>query len=204
MQPYFFPYINYFELMSSVDTFVFFDDVQYIRRGWVNRNRIRRSDGGTQYITVPTTKAARSEKINNISIANNEWVNQHTKTFLTLYGKKAESHYLFNLYRSLSNYSSLSDMLCHTLASTASYLGIQVQFLKSSQLPSDSTRTDRLIEICKTLGASTYINAAGGRDLYKEEDFMAHSIELKFVEPTSHHNKLSIIDYCIGDGLTQL
>jgi hypothetical protein len=95
MQPYFFPYAGYFQLMKNVDLFVFLDDVQYIRRGWINRNKINKNT--PTYITVPINKAPQSAKINEISICHG-WVDNHLKSFIHVYGNKIKENIVFICY----------------------------------------------------------------------------------------------------------
>lgn len=100
-QPYFYPYLGYFKLISSVDKFVFFNDVQYIRRGWINRNRINVDN----YLTVPILKTKRSEIINNIKIDySTHWHYKHCRTLETKYGKKCLEHPIYLFYKNIPTY----------------------------------------------------------------------------------------------------
>lgn len=194
MQPYLFPYPGYFEMMAEVDIFVFLTDVQYIRRGWVNRNRIRRSsDGDPMYFTVPVVKAPRSELILNMQIAGNEWVQDHLRMFATSYGKKAISHPMYEYYKTLAHYSNLCDMLCESAVTMADHLGIETEYCLSTEHPSELRGKDRIIELCKKFSADMYVNLPGGRELYREEEFAENGLKLKFMEPTAK-GYLSILD----------
>jgi len=192
-QPYFFPYLGYFKLIQSVDKFVFFDDVQYIRRGWINRNKIRKND--PLWITIPIKKTSRNTRINQIEI-DGEWnsiVNIHLKTFETTYGKKVKENDLYHFYASLSSYKSLNDLVCETIKWVCSQLKLKTQFIHSNDFPSDLKGQDRILDICKKLNATHYFNLPGGVDLYDESVFADQGIKLNFIN-TDIYTKISVIE----------
>lgn len=196
MQPYFFPYIGYFELIRAVDVFVLLTTVQYIRKGWVNRNRVRRKDSWG-YITVPVLHQPRGTKIRDIKIDNSTaWKKRILKTLRCTY-KRAEEHPLYQCLKSQEE-EMLSPILCNTLKFTAHYLGLSTEFVESS--PSHERSQELILSVCKDFGATTYINLPGGMGLYDETQFAKNAVELKFMKPTSHPNTLSILDLCLGDG----
>jgi hypothetical protein len=191
MQPYFFPYIGYFQLIHSVNRFILGDDVQYIERGWVNRNRILKPcDGGFMYITVPLVKHSHEIHINNAQLkSGSEWKTKIVGQF-DHYKKKAPY------------YTSVRDLLLHCLAlpettigrfnayclkAACDYIGIDFTIELQSEMTFDysmvTCRCDRPIEICKQLGATHYVNAPGGKSLYDPEKFQQSNIMLSFLEP---------------------
>jgi len=190
MQPYFFPYVGYFQLMAVVDKFVFLSDVQYIRRGWVNRNRIPSRDKDFQYLTVPVAKHARESTIEQMQIAPG-WIDEHLSLLRHAYGKKIESHPLIRHYSGLGRHISLNEMLCESLMWTARYLGLNCDFAYSSGISHQSGQR-RILDICRHYGATSYLNLSGGKDLYDAADF--GSIKLQFMPPTQYTNCFSIID----------
>jgi len=196
MQPYFFPYIGYFELMEAVDLFVFLTDVQYIRRGWVNRNRIRAKDKPFQHLTVPVKQQHQSDPIKDIQIAEGDWCASHLQILRHTYGK--QQHPLLDLYVTLGKHNYLCPMLMDSLVATARIMGLDTQFMDSNGL-SEARGQQRIMEICERLGVGTYINLPGGRDLYQPEKFAEKGIDLQFMVPTSHPNKFSVIDLMLGD-----
>lgn len=196
MQPYFFPYAGYFELISEVDIFVYFTDVQYIERGWVNRNRIKCRDNW-MYITVPIVKHHQSEKIDNIKIANKEWAKNHIKSFQHEYGCKVDEEFV-EVYNNLSRFDYLSTMLLDSLEWTCSKLKIATKRICSSGMADTFKSQERIIQICKHLNADTYINLPGGRQLYDQNTFKKEGIELKFM-PMTARGTLSIIDNLFND-----
>jgi hypothetical protein len=204
MQPYFYPYIGYFELIQSVDHFVFLDDAQYTR-GWINRNRIRsQSDAGWSYLTVPINKHSNSTSINEITIHNSDWKKQHYETLKRTYSKNL-CHEIFKYYFETSNDDHLLiDMLCNSIKVISEFLDIAPHFSKSSDLKCNSRNQQKIIDICLTLGATEYLNLPGGKTLYDTQAFQDKNIQLKFMELTKHHNMLSILDCILGDNLTQI
>lgn len=201
MQPYYYPYIGYFELIKSVDKFVFLNNVQYIRRGWVNRNRIRWNNTW-KYLTVPIVKCSRSTLIENIKISGDEWKRDHLISIIYSYNNVI-NHPIVQHLASLTT-NSLCELLMDTLQHTAQFLGLKTEFLDSRNYPSDRRKQYLLIDICKQLGATTYVNAPGGVSLYDPADFEQEKIKLEFLPPTKHENKFSILDLLLYDGIKLL
>lgn len=190
MQPYLFPYIRYFQLIDAVDVFVFFDDVQYLRRGWINRNRLmsKQSKAGWQYLTFPVVKADfSSAAINEVKLSlSKEALKDHLlKSLSILYGKIVEDHAVTKIVLEAldAHYPSLSGYLVATNKALANFMGMKTKFLCSSELGDDKRLKgqSRIIEICKALNATEYSNLPGGRELYAAEDFSEHNIELTFI-----------------------
>lgn len=193
MQPYFFPYLGYFKLINSVDKFVFFDDVQYIRRGWVNRNKIRLEK--PLWLTVPVIKCDRDTSINAIEI-DQEWeklTQTHLKTFDTTYGKKAKQNGFYQYYSSLSSHTNLCKLLCESIQFVSRNLNIKTEFVYSSSMPSEEKAQDRIIDICKKLKATEYYNLPGGVSLYDPTIFQNNSIKIEFIN-TDIFPKISVIE----------
>ncbi len=190
MQPYFFPYAGYFSLVSSVDVFVFFDDVQYIRRGWIARNRIlnRNSDSGWEYINVPLKKAAQQARICEMEIHHDDqWEEKLIRKVTFRYSKApffgAVSELLFDTLR--HDLNRISDLNCTSIQEICGYMGIEKTFMRSSALEYNRSlgACEKLIEITRSLGGTTYCNAVGGRNLYDREEFARAGLGLLFVQP---------------------
>lgn len=187
MQPYFMPYIGYFQLIQAVDAFVFYDDVNFIKSGWVNRNRIL-INGEAKYFTVPLLKASQNKLINEVEI------NTHSKEYLklqktieTAYKKAPYFELVIELIKELfsKRHTNVAEIAMESVKLVTEYLGLKTRFLISSVDFSDSKgmeKAERLIFICKQLNANTYINAVGGRELYSRETFSAHNIKLQFIQ----------------------
>jgi len=193
MQPYFFPYGGYFQLMSSVDLFIYFDDVQFVRRGWMTRNKISSPSGDGQiYINVPVCKSDRSAKINEISIFG-DWVGKHLKTFEHIYGKSVKDHIFYDFYSSLGSEKNLNRMLVRSLDWVSNYFRIGCKNVLSSELECDGKGQERIINLCKKVRAKEYWNLPGGVELYNRDVFLDNGLELNFID-TSHQKKSSIIE----------
>jgi hypothetical protein len=201
MQPYYYPYVGYFDLIKSVDKFVFLNNVQYIRRGWINRNRIRWINGW-KYLTIPIVKCPRSTLIQNIKVSGKDWKQEHLHA-LTISYKAVCNHSCFKHLASIET-DNLCELLMETLKNTSRFLGIKTDFADSRDYPSESRKQYRLIDICKQLGATTYVNAPGGASLYDTADFEKENINLEILPLTKHANKLSILDLIFGENLSTL
>ena len=185
MQPYFFPYIGYFQLIKMVDKFVFLDNVNYINKGWINRNKIL-AHGKSHDFVVPLKGASQNKKINEILVdSESKLLKKFTSTILNSYKNhpnfKPVSHLI---EKSLfETGGSLADMAIQSIVCTTRYLGIDCEFINSSDLDIDSRGEERIIDICVKLGASEYFNLPGGAGLYNQENFLHRNIKLDFIVP---------------------
>jgi len=207
MQPYFFPYLGYFQLMRAVDCFVFYDNAQYSKGGWVNRNRILQN-GKAGWWTFPVSRENYKLPINQRSYsATPEDVQDLVQKLEAAYAKAAQFKTIFPQTRDLLERGShnIAEFNQEHLIRLARSLGIQCKFLVSSQIPQNTALTaqDRVIDICLRVGASHYINSIGGLELYDQKSFQEAGIQLGFIKslPTTypqlghaHVPFLSIID----------
>lgn len=204
MQPYFFPYIGYFQLIHAVDTFVIYDDVNFIKGGWINRNFIL-SQGEKMRITLQLLGASPNQLINQVKVGDNR--NKLLKTIQQSYARAPHYPEVVGLLEEVlsSEETNLAKFLDHSLRRICDYLGLQPRWFLSSNLHKDVSLRgqDKVLAICKELGANHYINMPGGMDLYDHVSFKANDIRLSFVEPRiieytqSEHDfvpYLSIID----------
>lgn len=187
MQPYFLPYIGYFQLMSAVDKFVLLDDVNFITRGWINRNRIA-VNGEPHWLTLPLAKASQNRLINEIEIVDDpSWKRKTLRTVELSYRRAPHSNEVLSLFSDILNEAqgSLSLFLFRHLQRMADYIGIKVQIEATSAVyPKDGQAgQDRIIDICVREGATSYANLPGGRELYDPASFAAAGIELLFLDP---------------------
>lgn len=199
-QPYFYPYLGYFKLINSVDFFVFFNDAQYIRRGWVNRNRISKD----LFLTVPVVKSNRSNLINSIKIDySTNWHHKHCRTLQVRYGKKILDHPIYLFYKNIPRYVYIVDLLEESIKNVCEFLNIKTNFIKSEniEINQELKKQSRIIEICNKLKCSHYYNLPGGKKLYCQKDFLKYNINLEFIETKEITNYLSIFDVCLGEGI---
>lgn len=185
MQPYFFPYIGYFQLMHAVDKFVFYDDVNFIKSGWINRNRLYLA-GSVRYITVPLDGASSFKKICDTRVKpTDEWAAKMLSTVAQYYSKAP----FYNSVRDLlervltSHGGSLARLAKHSVTTTAEYLGLSTTFVLSSTIygNQDKKSTERVLDICRIEKANEYWNLPGGQSLYNADLFAQHGIDLNFV-----------------------
>jgi len=192
MQPYLFPYIGYFQLIHLVDNFVIYDDIQYMKHGWINRNRIL-LNGRPQYITFPVRKDELRTLINERRFVEN--INYTKKKILSTLRQVYSKAPFFDPVNSLleniinvndNNVAAFSE---HCLIEIVSYLQIDTCIKRSSRLGVDQSLTGekRVIAIVKELGGDHYINSIGGRELYSKERFSEKGIKLSFINSRDIH-----------------
>ena len=189
MQPYIFPYLGYFQLIESVDKFVFYDDVNFIKQGWINRNSILQN-GNPITFTIPLKKASSYSKINEVEInlaLYQKWENKFWKTISQSYSKApyfTETKKLLEEVLIEPN-SSISELASNSILKVLDYLNISKAISYSSESFSDSKeldKADRIISITKELNSNSYINRMGGKSLYNKDYFKMNGIELNFIE----------------------
>ncbi|NQZ87250.1 MAG: WbqC family protein [Colwellia sp.] len=185
MQPYFLPYIGYFQLIKAVDKFIIYDDVNFIKKGWINRNNLL-VNGQPFLFSVPLIKASQNRKINEIKmVESQEWHRKLLKTININYKKAPYFYEASSLIEKIFSYktNNISDYATNALKIICQYLGITTEIIPSSTIyrNSELIGKNRIIDICLKENASIYINASGGKKLYDETSFLENNIELKFI-----------------------
>jgi hypothetical protein len=185
MQPYLFPYIGYFQLINAVDKFVFFDDVNYIKRGWINRNRIL-LNGRDHLFTLPLKKASQNKLIRETEISEDiPWQNSLLKTIEMCYKKAPFFDFVFPLIKKniVEKEKNISIFIIKNIIELKKYLGITTEIVGTSSIYNNRNLAsqDRIMDICKKEGANVYLNLKGGRKLYSKEIFAENGILLKFL-----------------------
>lgn len=190
MQPYIFPYIGYFQLVYSSELFIFYDDVNFINKGWVNRNRIL-ANGKDLLITIPCIDASQNKLIKDVQLLNDDKSLRKILTTIQMNYKKAP-HYdaIYPLIENIFNckHNTISEFAIDSVVSISQYLGLQTVFKNSSTSYSNQTlkKGDRLIDICHIEKQNLYINAVGGKEIYNQEQFKSKGVTLKFLVPELH------------------
>jgi hypothetical protein len=214
MQPYLFPYIGYFQLMAASDLFVSYDDSQYIKGGWINRNRILLG-GRSRWFTLPVIHASHKAEIRSREYVRNPFAREHLAGQLAAcYRHAVNRDFAVDLTATLLGLPefNVASYNQRTLAAIASALGISVPIIASSSISRSATGgpTARVIEICHAVGADVFLNPIGGSHLYNHADFDAKGIELAFLEPSlqpyqqgehPHVPGLSILDVMMHNRL---
>ena len=187
MQPYLFPYLGYFQLLNAVDVFVFADDVNFIKGGFINRNRILLKNE-EYFITVPCAKKSQNKLINEIQISERSkgYPEGILLTIRQAYNKAPFFDDVFPIIESIfnSDIDNISTLAASSVESVSKYLEINVDFKFSSESFSHTRgqeKSTRLINITKELGCSTYTNPIGGKNLYDQKCFESKGIKLNFL-----------------------
>jgi len=191
MQPYFLPYIGYFQLLNYVDLWIVFDNIQYIDKGWINRNRILHPEHKKewQYITIPLDSRKQFSKINDIKIKQEIDWRKIILGKLTLYKKKSRFYnevfsFINNVFN--TNENNLSEFVTRSIRYTADYLGIKTKILVLSNMELPLTNInhpgDWALRICESIGAKEYINPFAGKDLFNNKKFKDSNIKLNFLK----------------------
>lgn len=186
MQPYFMPYIGYWQLMNAVDRYVIYDDVNFIKGGWINRNRIL-INGEPKYFNIQMKGASPHKRINEIEVSTEQPVIQKNLRILEAAYKKAPCFGdSFPILEDIlcSGKKDLASLIRYSFEKIADYLDIRTEFIVSSELDkrNELKGQDKVLEICRILGASEYYNAIGGRELYSFEAFREKGIKLCFLK----------------------
>lgn len=184
MQPYFFPYPGYFQLIAAVDTYVIYDNIKYVKSGWINRNRILR-DGVPVPFSLPLKHDSDRLDVREREIAQSFQPDKLLNQIRGAYAAATEFAGTFALIERILRHPdrNLFGFLHHSIGALCDWLGIRTPIRISSSLAIDHglKGRDKVIAICKALGADTYVNAIGGVDLYSHEDFAGAGLELRFV-----------------------
>jgi len=185
MQPYFMPYIGYFQLMHAVDKFIIYDNIEFTRRGWINRNRIL-VNGQPQYFTVNL------EKNSDYAMVNERRVSPiFVKERRRISAKIEANYYMAPFYEETfplikdcmeCSEENLFDFIYSSIVKVNRYLGIETELIVSSRLPIDHSLKNKykLWALSEHLDIQDYINPAGGIELYGKGEFAGHAVNLMF------------------------
>jgi hypothetical protein len=188
VQPYTFPYLGYFQLINAVDVFVFYDDVNFIKKGWIHRNRLL-NNGKDQLFSIPLRKASQNKLIKEIDLAIDEkWKDSFLKTLTYNYSKAPYFNETLALVEDVlcDTQISIADLASRSIQLCCQHMGINTRLLRSSEEFADNLnydRADRLIDITKRLGGDVYINPQNGKALYNKEYFQNKGVKLFFLKP---------------------
>lgn len=214
MQPYFFPYIGYWQLIDCADVFVIYDDVNYIKKGYINRNSILIREQKHR-LTLELIGSSQNKNINEIQVGNNQ--KKLIKTIKMAYSKSPYFATALPLIEEILSYeeNNLAQFLNHSLQNISRELQLNTKFIFSSDIKKDNKLTgqDKIIEIAEILNATEYINPIGGKDLYDKNILSRKNIKLSFlkashIEYKQYNNKfipnLSIIDILMFNSLKNI
>lgn len=218
MQPTYLPWLGYFALMDLADVFVFLDDVQLSRQSWQTRNRIKGESGKELMLTVPIRHAG-DQPIKDVEIEGTHWIAKHLKSFEQNYRKAPHFGEAMGLYKPIleAQPRKLCDLNISLISSIADRLGLAGRRLRSSELAEKSAdRRDRLVDICKAVGADTYLSPAGAAGYLSEENaegqFSEHGMKLlyqRYEHPTypqvngAFLSHMGVLDLIANVGIAQ-
>ena len=216
MQPYFFPYIGYFHLANAVDSFVVYDNIQYTKKGWINRNRILKN-GSDALISLPIKRASDYLDIRQRSMADDFNRKKMLNRIRGAYSGAPYFKLTFPLIEQIiqNENTNLFRFLHNSIVKSFEHLGIATAIRKSSDIDINHNLKgqDKVLALCEALGASTYVNAIGGIELYSKKAFLERNIDLKFIRsnlieyPQFKHDFcpwLSIIDVMMFNSMKDL
>jgi len=186
MQPYFFPYLGYWQLINAVDKYVIYDDVNFIKNGWINRNNIL-LNAKKHLITLPLEGASSFLLINQIKTSSKiKDKEKLLKTIEQAYKKAPYFEKILPIFKDTIFHESgfISNALIFSIKKIAEYLSINTEIILSSELKKDNSLSaeEKVMHICKVLNADSYYNAIGGQELYNAHNFEKNNINLNFLE----------------------
>lgn len=188
MQPYFFPYIGYFQLMAEVDVFVVYDNIKYTKKGWINRNRIL-LNGKDSTFSLPLKKDSDfldvKDRVLSETFNRDDLINK-------IRGAYRRAPYFKNVFPLLENIinhrdDNLFNYILYSLGSIKEYLGLTCDIKVSSSINIDHSlkSQDKVLAFGNALGAKSYSNPPGGISLYSQEAFSLHGMTLNFIQPNN-------------------
>jgi len=219
MQPYFFPYIGYYSLIKHTDKWIVFDVVQFIRHGWIERNRVLKPGEGWQYVSVPLQKHSRDAIIKDIRIRNDEdWKGKLLRQ-IEHYKKAPYYKEVIEVIKTAINIETDSMVMLntHILKTTCAYLSIPFDYSVFSEMDLAiepvTNAGEWALNISKAMQAQEYVNPIGGTDIFNKEQFDHSNVKLSFLKsnlkPYSQRRPafepgLSIIDILMFNNLSQI
>ena len=211
-QPYFLPYIGFWQLVNAADLFLIGDNYNFIKRGWIQRNRIL-INGKPFFFGLEVKHITSFRKINETEFIDFD-VAQKLNTVYRAYRKAPQFDAGYNLVKTILDNPerNVAEFLFQSIKDVCRFLGIDTKFIRSSEIPGNDSykREYRIYDFCHRLGGDTYLNAVGGQDLYHFDDFEKHGITLKFIHPNIRPYKqfynefvpgLSILDVIMFNSL---
>jgi len=214
MQPYFMPYIGYWQLMNAVDTYVVYDDVNYIKGKWVARNNVLMNS--QPHLFTITLNGASSNKLFYEITIRDDFV-KFRKMLHSCYCHAPYYSEVMRVLESIFLYEDkgVGNFMLHSFKEISDYVGIKTKFLLSSEIDKDNSLrgASKVMHICQKLKADIYINAIGGQNLYDKNEFLKNGIVLKFLKPELMPYKqfdndfvsgLSIIDVMMFNSVAEI
>ncbi len=213
LQSNYIPWKGYFDLIAQVNEFIIYDEMQYTKNDWRNRNKIK-TNNGTQWITIPVRVESLHQKINETKIFDANWSKKHKATLQTNYGKakcfNETKNFIFNLYDQASKLELLSEINFIFIKAICDYLQINTEISLSTKYELVEGRTQRLIDLCLQANASHYISGPSAKSYIDENLFTDNAIELEWMDYSGYEeyeqlylgfdHRVSILDLIFNEG----
>lgn len=185
MQPYFLPYIGYFQLLASVDLFIVYDNIKYTKKGWINRNRML-LNGTEAMFTLPLKKGSDSLDVMERELAADFDRTKLLNQFKGAYGRAPQFELTYAVLERIVRHedANLFRYIHHSIVRLCEHLGINTEIKISSEIAIDHELKgqDKVLALCKAASSDTYINTIGGVELYAKDDFRILGIDLQFIK----------------------
>lgn len=191
MQPYFLPYMGYWQLMAQADIFVVYDTIEFSKKGWINRNRFLQN-GTDQMFSIPLKKDSDYLHVKDRFLADAYDREKLIRQFQGAYGKAPyfKDHFPVIEDIIMCDHDNLFDYIHNSILKICGFLGLKTDIIKSSAIDAgidDLKGQDKVIALCKKLNATDYINLIGGLELYDKQDFENEGLNLKFLKSKPLH-----------------
>ena len=205
MQPYFLPYIGYFQLVNAVDKFIFFDDAAFIKKGWIHRNNIL-LNGRRHRFTIPIRNMSSFTPIRSTMISENPrfWQRKLSETFRHAYHKAPFFEVIFpkvdEILRGAKN-RPIADVAIDSIQMVLDYIGTEHTLMRSSERSYNNSQlelSERVVDICQKEGGTTYINAIGGQSFFDKPYFNQWDIQIQFLKPNLRNYAQSLPEFIAG------
>ena len=211
LQSNYIPWKGYFDLIAKSDVFVIYDEVQYTKNDWRNRNIIS-TPNGLQWLTIPVKIDSLHQKIMDSKIFTDNWAKKHVSTLQGNYSKalhfKEFKEEIFNLYENQSQY--ISEVNVHFIRSICKILDIKTQIIDSRELDLQGDRNNRLLEACKKLNATTYISGPAAKNYLNTDLFSQENISVEWMDYSGYkeykqvfepfHHGVTVLDLIFNTG----
>lgn len=213
LQSNYIPWKGYFDLIASVDEFIIYDDMQYTKNDWRNRNKIK-TNLGVQWITIPVKIKNLSQTINQTQIFNKNWTTKHLKTIQANYAKSKcfndNKDFIFDLYNQASKTTYLTEINFIFLKNICTFLNIETKLSFSSDYSLIEGKTERLVNLCNQVKATHYISGPAAKSYLDTNLFVKNNIQVKWMDYSEYkeYNQLfppfehgvSILDLILNEG----
>ena len=185
MQPYFLPYVGYFQLIASVNLYILYDNIKYTRKSWINRNRLL-LNGTDAMFSLPLKKGSDSLDVVERELAAEFDRSKLLNQFKGAYGRAPQFELTYPVLEQIVRHEevNLFRYIHHSIVRLCEHLDIKTEIRISSEICIDHNLKgqDKVLALCKAAGANTYINTIGGVELYDKTDFRIQGVDLKFIK----------------------